>query len=224
VIIAVVKKRFKGFSVDASVRFGSEFVVLTGPNGSGKTTLLRAIAGLERPDEGRIAAFGRTLFDGAVNVPTEERNVGYVFQDSALFPWLTVEGNIRFGLRATDATAEDWLRELSEKLELGDLMGRYPRNLSGGEAQRVALGRALVTRPEILLLDEPLSAVDMEMRPRLRGFLLDLQRSWEIPVVMVTHDYAEMHTMADRVICLDRGRVMDEKKREMLGNMPMVSY
>ncbi len=225
--IVVIKKRFQDFKLDASLRFGREIVALTGPNGSGKTTLLRSIAGLEDPDEGRIVAMGHTFFDHQeqVSLAPEKRNVGYVFQEAALFPWLTVDKNIRFGLKDKEgAVAGKWLVELCEELKVTHLLGRYPARLSGGEAQRVALVRALAPCPDLLLLDEPFSAVDMELRPSVRRYILSLQRKWNIPVVMVTHDHAELHTMADRVFNLDAGRVTSSRRRSELKDAPRISY
>lgn len=225
--IVVIKKRFPDFKLDASLRFGREVVALTGPNGSGKTTLLRAIAGLEDPEEGRIVAMGHTFFDHQekVTLPPEKRNVGYVFQDAALFPWLTVDKNIRFGLKDKGSgVKEEWLGELCGELKVSHLLGRYPARLSGGEAQRVALVRALAPVPDLLLLDEPFSAVDMELRPSVRRYILSLQRKWNIPVVMVTHDHAELHTMADRVFNLDGGRVTSTRRRSELREAPRISY
>ena len=218
---------FAGFTLDVDLEFGREFVAITGANGSGKTTLLRLVAGLDTPDEGSITVSGRTFFDSEVKLPPNLRNVGYVFQDAALFPWLTVEGNIRFGLdRAQKGSAETgmWLDELYIEAGIAHLLDRYPKNLSGGEAQRVALVRALVKRPEILLLDEPFSAVDMDLRPALRQFVKKIQREWEIPVLMVTHDHAEVHTMADKLYKLEDGRVVDARRKGRLSVVPLVSY
>lgn len=225
--IIVIKKRFQDFKLDASLRFGREIVALTGPNGSGKTTILRLIAGLEEPDEGRIVAMGHTFFDHQekVSLAPEKRSVGYVFQDAALFPWLTVDKNIRFGLKDKGSkVADEWLAELCGELKVTHLLGRYPLRLSGGEAQRVALVRALAPCPDLLLLDEPFSAVDMELRPSVRRYILSLQRKWNIPVVMVTHDHAEIHTMADRVFNLDGGKVISSRRRSELKETPRISY
>jgi molybdate transport system ATP-binding protein len=224
-IIACVKKRFANFELDLSLRFGRELVVLTGHNGSGKTTLLRIIAGLERPDEGRIAVLGKTFFDKDTDLTPEDRHVGYVCQGGALFPWLTVEQNIRFGLnRKEKNSVKGWLEELYGTLKLEGLLRRYPGRLSGGEAQRVALARALVPRPSILLLDEPFSAADTKLRPELRRFLRGIQREWNMPVVVVTHDRSEAHTLADHIFRLEEGKVVETGEGEGIPTVPLVSY
>jgi molybdate transport system ATP-binding protein len=224
-IIASVKKSYPNFELDVSLHFGRELVVLTGHNGSGKTTLIRAMAGLDRPDEGKIVVLGRTFFDEKTDLSPEERHVGYVSQGGALFPWLTVEQNVRFGLKKNQRQeAAGWLEELSKELKLEGLLRRYPGRLSGGEAQRVALARALAPRPQILLLDEPLSAVDTGLRPELRRFLRRVQKEWNIPVLMVTHDRSEAHTLADRTFRLEEGRIVEEAESGVLTAAPLVSY
>lgn len=223
-----VRKTFSDFTLDVDLEFGREFVALTGANGSGKTTLLRLVAGLDAPDEGRIVVSGRTFFDEGTSIPPELRRVGYLFQDPALFPWLTVDANIRFGLARAEkgkhAAKSDWLNELCSEAGIEHLLDRYPKNLSGGEAQRVALVRALAVRPEMLLLDEPFSAVDMELRPGLRKFVSKIQREWDIPVLMVTHDHAEVHTMADKLYKLENGKIVDSSKKGRLNVVPLVSF
>lgn len=223
-----VKKSFPDFTLDVNLEFGREFTALTGANGSGKSTLLRLIAGLDTPDEGRIVVSGRTFFDKGVSIPPQLRRIGYLFQDPVLFPWLTVDANIRFALGRAEkgrrAVKNVWLTELCEEAGIENLLDRYPKNLSGGEAQRVALVRALALRPEMLLLDEPFSAVDMELRPSLRKFISKIQRSWEIPVLMVTHDLAEVHTMADKIYKLEAGSIVDSSKKGRLSVVPLLSY
>ena len=154
----------RSFRLDVALAVGSETVALVGPSGAGKTTVLRAVAGLVRPEAGRIALGGETWFDARVGVhrQPEERSVGYVFQDYALFPHLSVEGNVRFGGKKRAG-------ELLERLGLAHLAPARPGELSGGERQRVGLARALARDPKVLLLDEPLSALDVETRDRVRG-------------------------------------------------------
>ncbi len=211
--------------MDVSMTFGRELAILTGPNGSGKTTLLRAVAGLEKPDAGNIAVMGHVFFDDETDLAPEKRNVGYVCQDTSLFPWLTVEKNILFsipkGLRKTESK---WLSQLYSELNLAHLLTRYPAKLSGGEAERVALARALAPRPKLLLLDEPFAAADAALRPRLRRFLKDIQREWQIPILMVTHDNAEAYVLGDRIFELNQGKVSIRNERGKVIQMPLVSY
>ncbi len=229
-IIVRVKKHFPGgFDLDMSLRFGPEFVAVTGHNGSGKTSLLRMVAGLDRPDDGAIVSMGTTFYDKKIWLAPDKRNVGYVFQDAALFPWLTVEKNIEFGLKHSNRNARHentalWLEELYDALNVKHLLGRYPEKLSGGEAQRVAIVRALAPCPDMLLLDEPFSAIDMEQRPAVRAFIQKMQRRWEIPVLLVTHDNAEIHTLADRIFRLENGRVKSTSRRSEFASMPGISY
>ncbi|MDQ6960830.1 MAG: ATP-binding cassette domain-containing protein [Mariprofundaceae bacterium] len=206
-----VKKRFTGFEMEASWRAGREVTVLFGPSGSGKTTLLRMIAGLERPDEGRISVGGRILFDEKTSLKPEERRVGLVFQDHALFPWLTVGQNIFFGLPHHERrVGNKWARTLVDVFGIGALLDKRPGHLSGGEAQRVALARALSPRPELLLLDEPFSALHGPLRTQLRKFIKDIQHEWSIPVILVTHDLTEAHLIGDHLVKIERGRVSYE--------------
>ncbi len=207
-LIVKTKKAFPGFEINAVWRSGREVTVLFGPSGSGKTTLLRMIAGLEQPDEGYISAADRVLFDGTVNLKPEARKIGFVFQNYALFPWLTVRKNIRFGLpRSRRQSSTAWLDTLTTTLGIGSLLDQRPARLSGGEAQRVALARALAPHPELLLMDEPFSAVGGALRIQLRNFIRGIQKEWGIPVVLVTHDLTEAHLIGDHLIRLDAGRV-----------------
>jgi iron(III) transport system ATP-binding protein len=190
-------------SVDLTVKQG-EFVTLLGPSGSGKTTLLRAIAGLSPPTEGRIYQGGTDV----TAISVERRDVGIVFQSYALFPTLTVADNITYGLRRLNRAArQQRLEELLDMIGLRTHAGRYPSQLSGGQQQRVALARALAPGPDLLLLDEPLSALDAEVRRDLRGELRRLQRRLGITTLMVTHDQEEALTLSDRIVLLNRGHV-----------------
>jgi len=203
-----VKKRFLDFEINASWRAGREITVLFGPSGSGKTTLLRMIAGLEKPDEGYISAADRVLFNGTINLKPEARHVGFIFQKYALFPWLTVRENIQFGIpRSQRRNSMAWTDTLITTLGLGSLLDQRPARLSGGEAQRVALARALALQPEMLLMDEPFSAVGGSLRMQLRNFIRSIQKEWNIPVILVTHDLTEAHLIGDHLIRLDAGSV-----------------
>ncbi len=186
-------------------------MVLFGPSGSGKTTILRCLAGLERPSRGRITFAGETWFDAEtrIHAPPQARAVGYLFQDYALFPHLTVAGNISYALQGTDADdCERRVQELLDLLHLQGLAERRPAQLSGGQQQRVALARVLARRPRLLLLDEPLSALDAPTREQVRGELRGLLRGQGIPTVCVTHDWVEALALADEVAVMAGGRVL----------------
>jgi molybdate transport system ATP-binding protein len=209
-----------GFALDVHWTAAEGVAVLFGPSGSGKTLTLQCLAGLVRPDAGRIAVDGRVLFDTtlAVDVPPQRRRVGYVFQGYALFPHLTVAENLAFGLRHL-SRSEGTRRaaEMAERLGLIALEARYPRELSGGQRQRVALGRALATEPALLLLDEPLSALDAPLRRALRDELQATLAQWQIPAVLVTHDLAEAYHLGDHIIVYEQGRVRQAgPRRELL--------
>lgn len=180
-----------------------EVLGLFGPSGSGKTSLLEAIAGIRTPDEGEIRIGDRHLFSSRdrVNVPARDRRIGYVPQDALLFPNMSVAGNIRYGARSGDFAS------LIDMLDLRLLLDRRVHNLSGGEKQRVAIARALMTHPSILLLDEPLAAVDRERRDRILPYVLRIRRELHVPLVYVTHDQDEMTAIADRVLRIDNGRI-----------------
>jgi molybdate transport system ATP-binding protein len=220
VLSVALTTRFPGFALDVSWESPGPVVALVGPSGSGKTLTLQCIAGLVRPDAGRIALDGRVLFDGAagVDVPARRRRLGYVFQGYALFPHLTVRENVAFGLHALPrADAEARTRLVIEWLGLGGLAHRMPRELSGGQQQRVALGRALAVDPDILLLDEPLSALDAPLRRKLRDDLAVTIREWGKTTVVVTHDLGEAYQLADQVVVYEDGRVLQAApKTELL--------
>jgi molybdate transport system ATP-binding protein len=182
--------------------------VLFGPSGSGKSLTLAAVAGLLRPDEGRIVLAGETLFDSArgIDLPPERRRVGYVPQGYALFPHMSVAENVAYGL--SRAERRERVVDALALLALDGLADRRPGQISGGQQQRVALARALVIRPRALLLDEPFAALDAEIRRTLRAELAALQRRLGIAVIFVTHDLAEAHAVGDTVALLDRGAVL----------------
>lgn len=191
--------------VDLEVRRG-EFLALLGPSGCGKTTLLRLIAGFETPDEGSVAIAGQDM----AGVPPYRRPVNTVFQNYALFPHMTVEANVAFGLRMRGDSRERIRKKVAWALELVGLLGlerRFPHQLSGGQKQRVALARALVLEPLVLLLDEPLSALDARLRQELRVELMQLQRRLGTTFIFVTHDQEEALVMSDRIAVMREGRL-----------------
>jgi molybdate transport system ATP-binding protein len=184
--------------------------VLFGPSGAGKTTLLRALAGLDRPEAGRITFGEETWFDATTGafVPPQGRGVGFLFQDYALFPHLTVAGNLAYGLQGRPrGEREARVAEVAGRLGLTDLLARRPAGLSGGQRQRVALARALAPRPRLLLLDEPLSALDAPTREALRGELRRILEQAGVPAVVVTHDRTEALALGDRLVVLAAGAV-----------------
>jgi len=207
-----VRRALDGFTLDVAFRAAQGVTALAVPSGAGKTLTLRAVAGLLRPDAGRVACAGRVLFDAAagVDLPARERRVGFVFQHYALFPHLTVEQNVGYGLHARPA-AERGARvaELLRLVDLEGFGGRRPRELSGGQQQRVALARALAPEPAVLLLDEPLAAVDAPLRARLGAELRALHERSGVPMLLVTHDPDEARRIADAVVRVEHGRVVD---------------
>src|SRR6266849_362564 len=187
-----------------------EILSLLGPSGCGKTTILRSIAGLVTPESGLIKIGGRVLFDGKRGVPVEERQLGMVFQDYALWPHMTVARNIAFGMRlrcSPSRVIEARIQELLELVNLPGMADRYPYQLSGGQQQRVALARALATEPRVLLLDEPLSSLDTALRETMRTELVQIFKRLKITTINVTHDQDEAMSMSDRIMVLREGQV-----------------
>jgi molybdate transport system ATP-binding protein len=195
--------RLRGFELELALEVGAETLALAGPSGAGKTTLLRAIAGLVRPDRGRVEVGAYVWLDTVrgVDLPPERRSVGLVFQDYALFPHLSVEQNVAFG-------GQRRAGELLGALGIERLARARPGELSGGERQRVALARALAREPEVLLLDEPLSALDASTRNTVREELGPLLRRLGLPTLLVTHDYLDAAALADRVGVVVEGRIV----------------
>jgi molybdate transport system ATP-binding protein len=200
-----------GFELDMSFEIAHRFTSLFGPSGSGKTSVLAIIAGLLRPRQGHVRLNHRTLLNTAdgIRMNPTDCNIGLVFQDALLFPHLTVLRNLQFGQRyrrRSRRTVE--FSRVIEVLELGTLLQRYPRNLSGGEKQRVALGRALLSGPELLLMDEPLASLDDPLKGRILAYLENVVAEWAIPTLFVTHSQAEVRRAAEWVVVIDRGRVV----------------
>jgi spermidine/putrescine transport system ATP-binding protein len=207
--VSGVTKRFGDFTAVSDVHLeiaAGEFITLLGPSGCGKTTLLRMLSGFEQPDAGRICIDGEDV----THLAPYRRNVNQVFQSYALFPHLSVRDNIAFGLRMQKLPAAEVAHRLAEVVELVALAGfedRKPAQLSGGQRQRVALARAIVPRPKVLLLDEPLSALDAKLRHQMQLELKRLQQHLGMTFVFVTHDQEEALTMSDRIAVFDQGRI-----------------
>lgn len=200
-----------------------EFFAMLGPSGSGKTTCLRLIAGFERPSQGRVHIFGQD----ATNAPPYRRPVNTVFQDYALFPHLNVQDNVAYGLMIARVPKAERHRAADEALDLVALSGfskRKPSELSGGQRQRVALARALVNKPKVLLLDEPLGALDLKLREQMQGELKSLQRQLGITFVFVTHDQGEALSMADRVAVFNNGKVQQVDSPLVLYDSPKTPF
>jgi len=215
-LTAQIRKELLGagapsFVLDVSMEVSAGITILFGPSGAGKSTLLDCIAGLARPDTGRIALGGEVLFDSArgIELPPQERRVAYVFQTLALFPHLSVEENVAYGLNAlTEQDRRHRVREILSAFRVEKLCKHKPGEISGGEKQRIALARSLVTEPRVLLLDEPLTGLDAE----LKSAIVDDLRAWNaakrIPILYVTHSREEVDALGERVIALENGRVM----------------
>jgi molybdate transport system ATP-binding protein len=202
------KKGSDGFQLDLSFTADNGITVLTGASGSGKTTLLNLIAGIVRPDEGFIKLDGRTFFDSKenINMPIQKRRVGFVFQDYALFPNMTAEQNSDYGMSVQKPhKVSGWLG----LFHIGHVRHRYPHEMSGGEQQRVAIARALGSDPLLMLLDEPLSAVDIETRAKLLDEIETAQRQKDIPFIYVTHNIEEADRLGARRITLKGGKIAD---------------
>ena len=197
-----------------TLSLGAEVVALVGPSGSGKTTLLRVLLGLEAPSAGRVSIDGRVVsHEGHVDVLPEERNVAMVFQDLALWPHLSVHGNLAYGLSARGVAKAERERRIAQALSSVGLDGktsRSPQELSGGERQRVAIARALVLDPVALLLDEPMGSLDVALKDELLGLFARAFREREIPIVYVTHDPREAARIAQRIVVLEGGRIVQQ--------------
>ncbi len=206
-----LNKRINGFHLDVAWKIGNELAVLFGFSGAGKTVTLKMIAGLMKPDQGIVRLNGKDFFDSmsGVDTPSYQRSLGYVFQDLALFPHMTVMKNILYGAKhISEPERTIRARKIMNVFQINRLEGRLPSEISGGQKQRVAFARALIRQPDLLLLDEPFSALDHPLRLEMRQFLKRIKKDFNIPVVVVTHDLSEAATLADIIIVYARGRAL----------------
>lgn len=207
-----IKKNLSDFTLNISFTVPNKTLVLFGPSGCGKTTILRCIAGLLKPDEGSIVSNGTTFYSSktATHLPPRTRNISYMFQDFALFPHINVKHNIWYGVKTHNQQANDLYEKLITLLKIEHLPHRRINQLSGGEKQRVAMARALMAEPQILLLDEPLSALDTQSRYELQDELKKLQEIWNIPFILVTHSPEEAQALGSEILFLHRGQQVSE--------------
>ncbi len=212
-----LKKSFEDFNIDVGLSVGEELLVLFGPSGAGKSLILKMISGIVRPDAGAVSVGTETLFDSSagLNVPIRDRRVGFLFQDYALFPHMTVFENIAYGISYLPAKEiRERVGELLGVMRLAPFEHRYPRELSGGQKQRCALARTLATSPRVLLLDEPFSALDYQVREKLRADLLNIHSLYPITTILVTHDLEEAFMLGQRIAVVNNGRIEQIGSRE----------
>lgn len=199
--------KLRHFGIEVAFTAAPGVTVIFGPSGSGKTTLLQCVAGLLRPDRGTISIAGETAFDAAkkIDLPPQQRRIGYVFQDLALFPHMTAAENVAFGIRVNGSQRTEMVRDVLGRFSISHVAGHRPAEISGGERQRVALARALVTQPRLLLLDEPFSALDDALKLDIIADLKQWLEQHPIPVLFVTHDRSEAAALGERMLVLNEG-------------------
>lgn len=203
-----IRKTHGECSIDCTIRTEKRVVVLTGPSGVGKTTILHCIAGLQRPDSGHITIVGRVLLDsaGTTNLPVQARGCGYAFQDNRLFPHMRVSANLAFGMAEgvgpPTFTPPFTLHDIAEMMDLGPLLDRFPRDLSGGEKRRVAIARAILSSPRFLMLDEPLASLDTARAEAVLAMLEQVLQQTQMPVIYVTHNPAELAAFDPHIVTL----------------------
>ncbi len=198
------------FTLEIDATLTQRVTAIFGPSGSGKTSLLELIAGLRRPATGTLSLDGRTLSDATTRhfAPPQNRAIGYVPQDGALFPHLSVRANLLYGLKSAHTSAPAWtLEHVVDVLEIAPLLDRSPRALSGGEKQRVSLGRALLASPRLLLLDEPLASLDRPLKQRLLAHLARIRDEFSVPMIYVSHAEEEVRSLCDEVLLISQGRI-----------------
>lgn len=204
-----IQKKLEFFELDIKFTVGNILLAIQGMSGSGKTTILNCISGIKTADKGHIRLNNKILFSSNdnVNMKIKDRNVGYVFQNYALFPHMAVRENILFGVDKKNINYEKELSYISDMMKISHLMNKYPSEISGGEKQRVAFARAMITRPDILLLDEPFSALDEDLKEDIYKDLLNIKKSQNIPIILITHNKNEAKILADKIIYIHNGKI-----------------
>lgn len=215
-------KKLKGFELDLAFKTRGKCTGILGASGCGKSMTLKCIAGLEKPDQGEVKLGERHLFNSKqkINRPPQERKVGYLFQSYALFPHMTVEENISIGMRGSKLEIQDKIEQQIQRFRLNGIGGHYPSQLSGGQQQRVALARILAYEPEVLLLDEPFSALDSFLKDTLAKELLEVLKDFKGDIIMVSHNRDELYTFCDQLIVMDSGRALLEGNTKEIFSQP----
>lgn len=198
-----IEKKLNHFVLNAEFIVENQILCIMGESGSGKTSILNSIAGLLTPDKGEIILDDNILFSDKINLKPQERNIGYVFQDYALFPNMSVKNNIFFM-----NPDKNYTNSLIEKLGIEYLLGNFPNTLSGGEKQKVSIVRALANKPRLLLMDEPFSSIDEKFKNKFYEELIKIKKSLDIPIIMVTHNRHEAEILSDRLIFIDKGKIV----------------
>ncbi len=213
-----IKKDFGSFQLNIAFESDSRRIGILGASGCGKSMTLKSLAGIERPDEGRIAVNGKVMFDSArkIQLRPQVRKVGYLFQNYALFPTMTVEQNIAVGIQGKRTGVQEKVMLMLKRFHLEGLEKRLPDQLSGGQQQRVALARIMVYEPEVILLDEPFSALDIYLRDQMQRELMDLLKEYQGIVIMVSHNRDEVYRMSDELLVLDGGKIVGQGKTKQL--------
>ena len=216
-----IKKKLAFFDLDMSFNLKKGLLAVQGFSGSGKTTTLDCISGIRTPDSGYIKLNDRYMYSGEkkINLKPKDRHIGYVFQNYALFPNMKVKDNILFGVNKKDKDNVKYAMDLSQRMKIEHLLDRYPSDISGGEKQRVAFARALAVRPEILLMDEPFSALDEDLKQSLYQDFLEIKSNENIPMILITHNNTEAKILADEIIHVENGKI---KKHEDMSKHEVV--
>lgn len=204
-----IQKKLEFFELDIKFTVGNGLLAIQGMSGSGKTTILNCISGIKTADKGHIRLNNKIFFSSNdnINMKIKDRNVGYVFQNYALFPHMTVKENILFGVDKKHINYEKEMSYITDMMKIRHLMDKYPSEISGGEKQRVAFARAMIIRPDILLLDEPFSALDEDLKEDIYKDLLNIKKSQNIPIILITHNKNEAKILADKIIYIHNGKI-----------------